>query len=74
MLIRLLFDFLLHSESLYDGIAKAVVDALSRKVYRKVQCEVRRVQTFCMVWVCCYLFKYTYVGVVEDFVKCLRTW
>jgi len=41
MLIRLLFEISLHSENLFEGIAKAVVDALSRKMYRKIQCEVR---------------------------------
>lgn len=40
MLIRLLFEFNLSSDSLCIGIAKAVVDALSRKKDRNVQCEV----------------------------------
>ena len=43
MLIRLLYEYSLFSDSLCIGIAKAVVDALSRKKDRNVQCEVRRV-------------------------------
>lgn len=50
MLIRLLFEFNLSSDSLCIGIAKAVVDALSRKKDRNVQCEVLSLDDDWSLW------------------------
>ncbi len=58
MLIRLLFEFSLHSDELCVRIAKVVINALSRKMERKIQCEVNfslRVQIQVKNSCCCFL-------------------